>query len=93
MKKTSVLSVNHYLAINEKNIEIRKRVEDSWKTLSEIIFYSIVILSIPFFIYNLQESRLYYYSYIALLAIFLVSNIILLSIKEKTDKLILKNEG
>ena len=90
MKKTSVLSVNHYLAINEKNIEIRKRVEDSWKTLSEIIFYSIVILSIPFFIYNLQESRLYYYIYIALLAVFLVSNIVLLSIKEKTDKLILK---
>ena len=90
MKKTSILSANYYLAINEKNIEIRKRVEDSWKTLSEIIFYSIVILSIPFFIYNLQESRLYYYSYIALLAIFLVSNIILLSIKEKTDKLILK---
>jgi len=90
VKKTSVLSVNHYLAINEKNIEIRKRVEDSWKTLSEIIFYSIVILSIPFFIYNLQESRLYYYSYIALLAVFLVSNIVLLSIKEKTDKLILK---
>nr|MBI4156461.1 hypothetical protein [Candidatus Woesearchaeota archaeon] len=90
MKKTSILSANYYLAINEKNIEIRKRVEDSWKTLSEIIFYSIVILSIPFFIYNLQESRLYYYSYIALLAVFLVSNIILLSIKEKTDKLILK---
>jgi len=90
VKKTSILSVNHYLAINEKNIEIRKRVEDSWKTLSEIIFYSIVILSIPFFIYNLQESRLYYYIYIALLAVFLVSNIVLLSIKEKTDKLILK---
>ena len=90
MKKTSILSANYYLAINEKNIEIRKRVEDSWKTLSEIIFYSIVILSIPFFIYNLQESRLYYYIYIALLAVFLVSNIVLLSIKEKTDKLILK---
>lgn len=90
MKKVSLLSVNYYLAINEKNIEIRERVEDSWKTLSEIIFYSIVILSIPFFIYNLQESRLYYYVYIALLAVFLVSNMILLSIKEKTDKLILR---
>lgn len=90
MKNDSILTVNHYLAINEKNIEIRKRVEDSWRTLSEIIFYSIVILSIPFFVYNLQESRLYYYVYIALLAIFLVSNMILLSIKEKTDKLIFK---
>lgn len=82
--------ISYYLSKEEKNINIRERIENSWKTLTEIIFYSIVMLSIPFFVNNLQNSRLYYYVYIILLILFLISNVILLSIKEQTDKLILK---
>ena len=90
MKKQNKKGISYYLARDEKNIQIRERIEDSWKTLAEIIFYSLVILSIPFFINNLQTSRLYYYVYVAILILFLVSNVILLAIKEETDKLILK---
>lgn len=81
--------IEYYLAINEDNITIRERIEDSWSTLIQITFYCIVILSIPFFIYNLQNSSLYYFVYLALLTLFLIGNIVLMTIKQETDKLII----
>ena len=86
--KTGTYSLSYYLARNQTNIQIRERVEDAWKTLVQIIFYSLVILSIPFFINDLADSRLYYFTYMALLFVFLIAIVTMLNIKQETDRLI-----